>query len=156
MEVRTRCVATEAAYSASVTLNRNSNTQIAFNRIKPLVFWNMKCTQQLPIRFCVVARIWQGITGIYRAPGRESPKAGTSVFIREVCMELMMRQSVRAMADVMSGILNWVCPDCGGRMGGPGKEFKCQGKCQTDWRQVWDCVSSAGRRARSKRAMRPS
>ena len=32
-----------------------------------------------------------------------------------------MRQSVRPMADVMSGILNLVSPDCGGRMGGPGK-----------------------------------
>jgi len=59
-------------------------------------------------------------------------------------MELTMRESVRAMADVMSGILNWVCPDCGKRMGGPGKEFKCQGKCQTDWRQVWDGMFSPG------------
>lgn len=156
MELRARYIASAAAHSAPLTLSGSSNTQFEFNRNNPLVFWNMKCTQQLPIRFCVVERICQGITGIYRAQGRESPKAGNSVFIREVCMELMMRQSVRAMADVMSGILNCVCPDCGGRMGGPGKEFKCQGKCQTDWRQVWDCVSSAACRGRSKRAMRPS
>lgn len=43
-------------------------------------------------------------------------------------------------AEVLSGILNWVCPACGGRMGGRGKEFKCQGLCQTDWRPVWEQV----------------
>jgi tRNA(Ile2) C34 agmatinyltransferase TiaS len=61
-------------------------------------------------------------------------------------MELVMQQSVREMTDVMSGILNWGCPDCGGRMGGPGKEFKCQGTCQTDWRRVWHglCSSEIG------------
>ncbi len=48
-------------------------------------------------------------------------------------------------ANVLSGILNWVCPGCGGRMGGRGKEFKCQGDCQTDWRQVWEEVLSERR-----------
>ena len=33
---------------------------------------------------------------------------------------------------------SWVCPECGGRMGGRTKEFKCQGKCRTDWRDVWE------------------
>jgi hypothetical protein len=40
--------------------------------------------------------------------------------------------------DILSGILNWVCPGCGGRMGGLTKEFKCQGQCRTDWRAVWE------------------
>jgi hypothetical protein len=40
--------------------------------------------------------------------------------------------------DVISGILNWVCPECGGRMGGPTREFKCQGQCRKDWRAVWE------------------
>lgn len=40
--------------------------------------------------------------------------------------------------NIESGIRNWVCPECGGRMGGRGKEFKCQGTCQKDWRQVWE------------------
>ena len=40
--------------------------------------------------------------------------------------------------DIISGILNWVCPKCGGRMGGRTKEFKCQGECLTDWRNVWE------------------
>jgi len=48
-------------------------------------------------------------------------------------------------AEVISGILNWVCPECGGRMGGHGKEFKCQGECRTDWRQIWERVLSERR-----------
>jgi tRNA(Ile2) C34 agmatinyltransferase TiaS len=40
--------------------------------------------------------------------------------------------------DIISDILNWVCPGCGGRMGGRTQEFKCQGECRTDWRDVWE------------------
>jgi hypothetical protein len=40
--------------------------------------------------------------------------------------------------DIISDILNWVCPECGGPMGGLTKEFKCQGKCLRDWRDVWE------------------
>jgi len=43
--------------------------------------------------------------------------------------------------DILSGILNWVCPACGGRMGGLTKEFKCQGQCRKDWRAVWESRS---------------
>jgi len=60
-------------------------------------------------------------------------------------MQLMKWSTVRESADVMSDILNWVCPECGGRMGGPGREFKCQGECQTDWRQIWERGLSSGR-----------
>jgi tRNA(Ile2) C34 agmatinyltransferase TiaS len=52
--------------------------------------------------------------------------------------------NVKATADVVSSILNWICPECGGRMGGQGKEFKCQGICLTDWRQVWEQGLSVG------------
>jgi hypothetical protein len=44
--------------------------------------------------------------------------------------------------DVISGILNCVCPECGGRMGERGKEFRCQGECLTDWRQAWERASA--------------
>src|ERR1700733_3339842 len=44
----------------------------------------------------------------------------------------------KASAEVVSSILNWVCPECGGRMGGRGSEFQCQGECQMDWRQFWE------------------
>jgi hypothetical protein len=40
--------------------------------------------------------------------------------------------------DIISAILNWVCPECGGPMGGPSREFKCQGECRTDWRDAWE------------------
>jgi hypothetical protein len=54
---------------------------------------------------------------------------------------------------IISGILNWVCPECGGRMGGRAKEFKCQGECLTDWREVWECrVGKPGNKANSPQA----
>ncbi len=53
-------------------------------------------------------------------------------------MQVTSWSAVGASSDVISGILNCVCPDCGGSMGGAGKAFKCQGKCQRDWREVWD------------------
>ncbi len=41
-------------------------------------------------------------------------------------------------ANCISAIRNLVCPQCGGRMGGRMKEFQCQGRCGTDWRNVWE------------------
>ncbi len=55
-------------------------------------------------------------------------------------MRFIRLSAIKATADVVSGILNWVCPECGGRMGGRGKEFRCQGECQMDWRQIWERV----------------
>jgi hypothetical protein len=76
-----------------------------------------------------------------------SSKLGTYIEpsggIQEVRMQLIRWSAARASADAISGILNCVCPECGGRMGGCGKEFKCQGECQTDWRQIWERVLSA-------------
>jgi hypothetical protein len=40
--------------------------------------------------------------------------------------------------DTISDILNWVCPECGARMGGRTNAFKCEGRCGTDWRDVWE------------------
>ena len=58
-------------------------------------------------------------------------------------MQVINGTKVAGGADVISGILNWVCPRCGGRMGGRGKEFKCQGECLTDWRLLWERILSA-------------
>src|SRR6266481_10226165 len=74
---------------------------------------------------------------------------------REVRMQLMSRTIVVGSAGVISGILNWVCPGCGGRMGGRGKEFKCQGECLTDWRLTWERILSLEFNARSKGPVRP-
>jgi hypothetical protein len=62
------------------------------------------------------------------------------IVIREVSMQFMKWSTVQASRNVISGILNCVCPDCGGRMGERGKEFKCQGECQKDWRQIWESI----------------
>jgi hypothetical protein len=51
-------------------------------------------------------------------------------------MALLRWSSFKETADLVSSILNWVCPECGGRMGGHGYEFKCQGECQTDWAEA--------------------
>src|ERR1700721_3902242 len=67
-----------------------------------------------------------------------------SILTGEVNMHFTRSSTVQPAADVISGILNCVSPDCGGSMGEPGKEFKCQGECQRDWRQIWERVRSAG------------
>jgi tRNA(Ile2) C34 agmatinyltransferase TiaS len=55
-------------------------------------------------------------------------------------MALIRLSCYRTTKEIFSSILNWVCPECGGRMGGRGKEFRCQGKCQMDWRPLWERV----------------
>jgi hypothetical protein len=49
----------------------------------------------------------------------------------------MTHTALRTSEDIISAILNLVCPECGGAMGGLTKEFKCRGKCRRDWRRVW-------------------
>ena len=71
--------------------------------------------------------------------------AEPSLDTREVKMTFTQFSKVKTTADVVSGIVNWICPECGGRMGGRGKEFKCQGECQTDWRLIWERVVAVRR-----------
>jgi len=70
-------------------------------------------------------------------------------------MQLTRWGTDKTNADVMSGILNCMCPECGGSMGEAGREFKCQGECQTDWRQIWEQVLSSGLSRRTTKATRP-
>jgi hypothetical protein len=51
-------------------------------------------------------------------------------------MALIRLSSFNATAESGFPHSELVCPQRVGRMGGRGKEFECQGKCQTDWRQV--------------------
>jgi hypothetical protein len=53
-------------------------------------------------------------------------------------MENAELTTLRTSADLISSIVNWVCPECGGRMGGPGNEFQCHGRCKINWRSLWD------------------
>ena len=71
-------------------------------------------------------------------------------------MQFIRSGTAKTSADVISGILNCVCPECGGSMGRVGREFKCQGRCQTDWREIWERVLSAGLNQRTTRAIKPS
>ena len=41
-------------------------------------------------------------------------------------------------ANDTSSILNLICPSCGGPLGEPSREFKCQGRCRKDWRPDWE------------------
>lgn len=122
-------------------------THYAPKRLSTL--WNKKCTQRLCFSFC--ADGFSRTHSAFRARKRITDSCRITVC--EVRMQLMRSSSVRTSADVISGILNCVCPECGGRMGERGREFKCQGECLTDWRQAWE-QSSAQFDPRSKRAAR--
>jgi tRNA(Ile2) C34 agmatinyltransferase TiaS len=71
-------------------------------------------------------------------------------------MQVMRSAAIEVSSELMSDILNCVCPDCGGSMGCAGRAFKCLGKCQRDWREIWERVLSAGFDRRSTRAIRAS
>ncbi len=120
---RTFICSSDSAVHNSVALNTNDIYPFRIKHQTLLVrLWKTKCIRQCAIQL-------------------ESKEISNEL---EVRMQFMKLTTVRTSADVISGILNGVCPECGGRMGGPGKEFKCQGECQTDWRQVWERVLSAG------------
>ncbi len=38
---------------------------------------------------------------------------------------------------VKSAIVNCICPGCGGPLSLRTQQFRCQGRCGTDWRPVW-------------------
>lgn len=64
-------------------------------------------------------------------------------------MDLIVSAGVQLTADDVSAILNWVCPGCGGPLGRPTREFKCQGQCGKDWRSDWE-NSQSRRQARRR------
>ena len=54
----------------------------------------------------------------------------------------------------VSSILNLICPSCGGSLGGPTNEFKCQGLCRKDWRPDWESSDLNPRRNKTTRSKR--
>lgn len=60
-------------------------------------------------------------------------------------MAVRIANGFQGTSEVISSIMNCVCPECGGRMGGRGEEFKCQGECRRDWREIWNQVLAVGR-----------
>jgi hypothetical protein len=111
-----------------------------------LALWRNKCSSGLRFGFC--ADNLQG--SLRNGSGSQTAEV---LAICEVRMRFMTSGTVKSVADVISGILNCVCPECGGRMGERGEEFRCQGECLTDWRQAWE-RASAEFGMRSKRAIR--
>jgi len=113
-----------------------------FHHINLVMFlWKTKCTH--------------GFQFSFRADGGfcRTQRAAAEIFACEVRMHFMRGSNVKPSTDVISGILNCVCPECGGRMGERGREFQCQGECLTDWRQAWE-QASGELGTRSKRPAR--
>jgi len=50
-------------------------------------------------------------------------------------------------AQIMSSIINLVCPQCGGRM----SEFQCEGRCRRNWLAEWEWANQATSSAKSRR-----
>ena len=44
-------------------------------------------------------------------------------------------------AQIISSIINLVCPQCGGRM----SEFQCEGRCCRNWLAEWEWANQATR-----------
>jgi hypothetical protein len=57
-------------------------------------------------------------------------------------------------AQIISSIINLICPQCGGRM----SEFQCEGRCCRNWLAEWEWANHATTRPKSRslgRAARP-
>jgi len=71
-------------------------------------------------------------------------------------MQLTNAAATHVGAGYISAILNWVCPECGGPMGGRTKEFMCQGRCGKDWRTVWESTFVRLKRKGDRQEQGPS
>jgi hypothetical protein len=49
-------------------------------------------------------------------------------------------------AQIISSIINLVCPQCGGRM----SEFQCEGRCRRNWLAEWEWANHATRSSKSR------
>ena len=103
---------------------------------------------------CALASVLTALDGDRSLPRARNGSGTVEVILLcEVRMQFIRSSTVRSSPAVISGILNCVCPECGGRMGERGKEFRCQGECLTDWRKAWE-QASAEIDPRLKRAAR--
>src|SRR5215471_20726876 len=53
-------------------------------------------------------------------------------------------------AQIISSIINLVCPQCGGRM----SEFQCEGRCRRNWLTEWEWANLLGMRSSKSRHSR--
>jgi len=47
---------------------------------------------------------------------------------------------------IISSIINLICPQCGGRM----SEFECEGRCRKNWLAEWEWANQATRSSKSQ------
>jgi hypothetical protein len=47
---------------------------------------------------------------------------------------------------IISSIINLVCPQCGGKM----SEFQCEGRCLRNWLTEWEWANQATRSSKSR------
>jgi len=50
-------------------------------------------------------------------------------------------------ANLISSIINLVCPQCGGRM----SEYQCEGRCRRNWFMEWEWANLSTRSSRLSR-----
>jgi len=50
-------------------------------------------------------------------------------------------------AQIISSIINLVCPQCGGRM----STFECNGRCGRNWLAEWEWANQATKSPKSRR-----
>ena len=55
-------------------------------------------------------------------------------------------------AQIISSIINLVCPQCGGRM----SEFQCEGRCCRNWLTEWEWANLLTRNSRHRLPRRAS
>jgi hypothetical protein len=61
---------------------------------------------------------------------------------------MLLDASAITNANLISAIVNCVCPACGGASGVRKNQFQCRGECGKDWRLVWDNARPIHRKAR--------
>jgi len=50
-------------------------------------------------------------------------------------------------ANLISSIINLICPQCGGRM----SEYQCEGRCRRNWFMEWEWTNLSTRSSRLSR-----
>jgi hypothetical protein len=61
---------------------------------------------------------------------------------RRLIMNFVEELPGESNANIISSIINLVCPQCGGRM----MEFQCGGRCRRNWLPEWEWANLAMRR----------
>ena len=61
-------------------------------------------------------------------------RAAVESLVRRAIMRTADTLPGESNAQIISSIINLVCPQCGGRM----SEFQCEGKCRRNWLAEWE------------------